>query len=330
MELYKGYSNAYNHTIKIILGQEVDDLMGKIVVMGSLNMDMVLTTERLPRIGETIHGEHIYYMMGGKGANQAVAASRMGIPTALIGCVGNDTFGEKMRKHLAEENEHLDVSSVTTVDGVFTGIATVFKTNKDNAIVVIPGANDCCDQAVVDEHLDVIKQADVLLVQLETPLDTVAYALKKAKALGLKTILNPAPYKALSSEMLAYADYLTPNETEFESLTGRKFDSPEQLEAAMLAWSNDHAGVNLIVTRGSKGSSYVAHGAVHTVPSIQVEVVDTTGAGDTFNGILAYAIAENKPLGDAVKLAGIGASLSITGLGAQTGMPSLEKIQPYL
>lgn len=291
-------------------------------------MDMVLTTERLPLIGETIHGEHIHYMMGGKGANQAVAASRMGIPTALIGCVGNDTFGEKMLKHLSEEN--LDISSVRTVEGIFTGIATVFKTNRDNAIVVIPGANDFCDQSVVDEHMDVIKQAEVLLVQLETPLATVEYALKQAKALGLKTILNPAPYKDLSPELLEFVDYLTPNETEFESLVGKKFHSPEELESEMLQWRNIYNGLNLIVTRGANGATYIENGEIHTIPSMKVEVVDTTGAGDTFNGILACAIAENKSLGEAVKMAGIGASLSITGLGAQTGMPTREKLQQYL
>lgn len=301
--------------------------MKKIVVLGSLNVDMVLTTERLPLIGETIHGEHIHYMVGGKGANQAVAASRMGISTSLVGCVGNDTFGEKILKHLSEEN--LDVTSVRKEDSTFTGIATVFKTKQDNAIVVIPGANDFFGKKVVDEHLDVIRQADVMLVQLEIPMETVAYALQKGKEFGLVTILNPAPYKDLSPELLAYVDYLTPNETEFESLIGRKFTSSRELEAAMLQWSSNHQ-VNLVVTRGSEGSSYIEHGEVHTVPCIEVEVVDTTGAGDTFNGILAYAIAENIPLKEAVTMAGIGASLSITALGAQTGMPTLEKLKSYM
>lgn len=301
--------------------------MKKIVVLGSLNVDMVLTTERLPLIGETIHGEHIHYMVGGKGANQAVAASRMGIATSLVGCVGNDTFGEKILKHLSEE--HLDVSSVKKEDSTFTGIATVFKTKQDNAIVVIPGANDCFSKRVVDEHIDVIQQADVLLIQLEIPLETVAYALQKAKAFGLITILNPAPYKDLAPQILEYVDYLTPNETEFESLIGKKFETPEELDLEMLRWSNAHK-VNLIVTRGSRGSSYIENGKVHTVPCINVDVVDTTGAGDTFNGILAFAIAENKPLQEAVTMAGIGASLSITVLGAQTGMPTLEKLKQYI
>lgn len=290
-------------------------------------MDMVLTTDRLPVIGETIHGEYIHYMMGGKGANQAVAASRLGISTSLIGCVGNDTFGEKILKHLSEEK--LDVSSVRKEDNIFTGIATVFKTNRDNAIVVIPGANDCCDRRVVDENIDKIKQADVLLTQLEVPMETVKYALKKAKEFGVQTILNPAPYKDLPTELLEYVDFLTPNETEFESMVGSKFENSEELEKEMLQWSNRNQ-LNLIVTRGSRGSSYIEDGKVLTVPCIKVDVVDTTGAGDTFNGILAYAMAEKMELREAVTMAGIGASLSITALGAQTGMPSIQKLKQYL
>ena len=297
--------------------------MKKIVVLGSLNIDMVLTTDRLPMIGETIHGNYIHYMMGGKGANQAVAASRMGIQTSLIGCVGHDTFGEKIIKHLSTEN--INLSSVKTVEGVFTGIATVFKTSTDNAIVVIPGANDCCDKQVVDENIDIIKQADILLTQLEIPMETVKYALEKAKEFGIKTILNPAPYKAIPSQLLKFIDYLTPNQTEFESMVGKTFSSKAELENEMVQWSQKH-NVKLIVTRGSEGSSYIEEGKVYNVPCMDVDVVDTTGAGDTFNGILAYAIAQDKSLEEAVKMAGTGASLSITALGAQTGMPSIEAL----
>jgi ribokinase len=298
-----------------------------IVVLGSINIDMVLTTQRLPIIGETIHGEHIDYMMGGKGANQAVAASRMGIRTALIGRVGNDTFGEKILQHLS--NENINITSIDKEDSTFTGIASVFKTNQDNAIVVIPGANDYCDKRAVDENIELIKQADVLLTQLEIPIDTVGYALKAAKEYSVTTVLNPAPYKELSDGLFEYIDYLTPNETEFESMAGRKFENSVDLEAEMLKWSNKH-NANLIVTRGSNGSSYVEGGEVLTVPCMEVEVVDTTGAGDTFNGILAYAIANKMKIGEAVRMAGIGASLSITALGAQSGMPNLERLQAYL
>ncbi|MEH7251414.1 ribokinase [Neobacillus niacini] len=301
--------------------------MKKIVVLGSLNMDMVLTTERLPVIGETIHGDHIHYMMGGKGSNQAVAASRMGISTSLIGCVGNDTFGEKILKHLSEEK--LDISSVKSEKNIFTGIATVFKTKSDNAIVVIPGANECCDQRVVEENIEMINQADVLLTQLEIPMETVTFALKKAKEFGVQTIVNPAPYKELPTELFEFIDYITPNETEFESMVGRTIENPEHLEIEMLAWSKKY-NVNLIVTRGSRGSSYIENGKVHTVPCIHVDVVDTTGAGDTFNGILAYAIAEEMKLQEAIMMAGAGASLSTTALGAQSGMPSIEELKRFL
>ena len=301
--------------------------MKKIVVLGSLNMDMVVTTERLPVIGETIHGEHIHYMMGGKGANQAVAASRMGISTSLIGSVGNDTFGEKILKNLSEEN--IDLSTINTEKNTFTGIATVFNTNSDNAIVVIPGANEFCEKHSVDQHIDKIKPADVFLTQLETPMETVEYALKKAKEFGVKTILNPAPFKELPKGVIDHLDYCTPNESEFESMVGRKFDNSDDFEAGMLEWSKQH-DVNLIVTRGSLGSSYVENGNVYTVPSMKVDVVDTTGAGDTFNGILAYAIAEGLDLQEAVKMAGKGASLSITAFGAQGGMPTIDTLKKYM
>jgi len=299
----------------------------KIVVLGSLNIDMVMTAQRLPVIGETVHGDHIQYMMGGKGLNQAVAASRMDISTSIIGCVGDDSFGEQIKTGLAKEK--LDTSSIIRKEGNFTGTATVFITNNDNAIMVIAGANDICDISVVDEHIDLIKEADVLLTQLEIPMETVEYALQKAKKFGVKTILNPAPYKELAPRLFDYIDYLTPNETEFEGLIGKKFHSSEELEQKMFEWSNKH-NVHLIVTRGSTGSSYIEDGKVFTVPSIQVNVVDTTGAGDTFNGILAYGIAEGKNLRDAVRMAGIGVSLSVTALGAQSGMPSIDELEAYM
>lgn len=300
--------------------------MKKIVVLGSLNIDIVVTTERMPILGETIHGDQIHYMMGGKGANQAVAASRMGISTSLVGCVGNDTFGDKILEHLSKEA--LDISSIKREKNVFTGIATVFNIQNNNAIVVIPGSNDCCDKRVVEENIERIKQADVLLTQLEIPLETIEFALRIAKENGVKTILNPAPYKESASRLFKYLDYLTPNETEFESMIGRKIVDSEHLETEMLEWSKKN-NMKLIVTRGSQGSAFIDNGKVYTVPCLNVDVVDTTGAGDTFNGILAYAIAEENNLREAVTLAGIGASLSVTALGAQSGMPSIAEINKH-
>ncbi|AJS61457.1 ribokinase [Paenibacillus sp. IHBB 10380] len=290
-------------------------------------MDMVMTTERLPMIGETICSDQIHYMVGGKGSNQAVAASRMGIWTSLLGCVGNDAFGERIQKHLSKET--LDISSLNIEKDISTGIATVFKTKNINAIVVNPGANDCCDRRIVEENIEIIKQADVLLTQLEIPIETVDYALKKAKEFGVTTILNPAPYKEIPTGLIEYIDYLTPNDTEFESMMNGELGSSGDLETDILEWSKQN-NVKLIVTRGSQGSSYVENGQVTTVPCMNVDVMDTTGAGDTFNGIFAYAIAEKMELRDAVRMAGIGASLSITALGAQSGMPSIKELNKFL
>ncbi|MEK5400151.1 ribokinase [Paenibacillus sp. FSL K6-2859] len=301
--------------------------MKKIVVLGSLNMDMVMTTERLPMIGETICSDQIHYMVGGKGSNQAVAVSRMGISTSLLGCVGNDAFGERIQKHLSRET--LDISSLNIIEDTPTGIATVFKTKNNNAIVVNSGANDCCDRRIVEENIEIIKQADVLLAQLEIPIETVEYALQKAKEFGVTTILNPAPYKEIPIGLIEYVDYITPNDTEFESMMSGELGSSGDLETDMLEWSKQNS-VKLIVTRSSQGSSYVENGQVTTIPCINVDVVDTTGAGDTFNGILAYAIAEKMELRDAVRIAGIGASLSIRALGAQSGMPSIKELKKYL
>ncbi|MGG1636130.1 ribokinase [Paenibacillus sp. NRS-1760] len=301
--------------------------MKKIVVLGSLNMDMFMTTERLPMIGETICSDQLHYMVGGKGSNQAVAASRMGIYTSLLGCIGNDAFGEKIQKHLSKES--LDISSLNIEKDISTGIATVFKTKNNNAIVVNPGANNYCDLQTVEQNIQIIKQADVLLTQLEIPIETVEYALQKAKEFGVTTILNPAPYKEIPTGLLQYIDYLTPNDTEFESMMNGELESSGDLETDMLEWSMRN-NVKLIVTRGSQGSSFVENGQMTTVPCSSVDVVDTTGAGDTFNGIFAYAIAEKKELRDAVRMAVIGATLSVTAFGAQRGMPSLKELEKYL
>lgn len=301
--------------------------MKKIVVVGSLNMDLVMTVDRVPKTGETIKGNNMSYFIGGKGANQAVATSRLKDDVKMIGCVGNDTFGEKILKHLKEDG--VDIENVRTDDCAFTGLATIYKTPEDNSIVVIPGANDFCDVELIKGYEDVIKDADVLVTQLEIPMETVDYALKIAKKHGVKTILNPAPVKVLSKELLENADFITPNETEFEIICGKTFESGSELEENMVKWQ-EHNNCQIIVTRGKDGSSYVCDGEVVTVPAIKVDAVDTTGAGDTFNGALAHCVANGFTVKDSIRFAGISASLSVRKLGAQSGMPTLEEVNEYL
>lgn len=300
--------------------------MKKLVVVGSLNMDLVMEVERMPKVGETIKGNKMSYFIGGKGSNQAVAASRLEDNVKIIGCVGKDTFGEKILKHLKEDG--VNVESVREDNCAFTGLATIFKTPEDNSIVVIPGANDFCDIDLIKTYEDVIKDADVVITQLEIPMETVEYALKIAKKHGVKTILNPAPVKTLSKEIINNVDFITPNETEFEIICGQSFNNGEELEESMVKWQEDNS-CNLIVTRGKHGSSYVKDGKVITIDAIEVKVVDTTGAGDTFNGAFAHCIANEFKIEEAVRFAGIAASLSVRKLGAQSGMPTLKEVNEY-
>lgn len=295
-----------------------------VIVLGSLNMDIVMKTNQLPIIGQTLLGEDVDYFIGGKGANQAVAASRVNDATTLIGTVGNDAFADKILTTLNQESLTLQV---TKENNHATGIAAIFKLPQDNAIVVLPGANATC---TIDETLVQQWQAtDTFLTQLEIPLATVATGLKLAKQSGLTTILNPAPFHVDCLELLPDTDIITPNETEFAQMIGKEFTSDKALEAAMLAWSKQHA-TRLLVTRGKQGTSFVENNSVTTIPALAVTVVDTTGAGDTFNGLLAAELAEQKSFADAVRFATIGASLSVQQLGAQSGMPTREAIHSYM
>lgn len=293
--------------------------MGKIAVLGSVNMDIVITTGRMPKVGETIIGDQIDYFVGGKGANQAVAAARFGGKTTFLGKIGQDTFGEKVYQHLSEEQ--LDVRSVAQEKNIFTGIASIFKLPQDNCITVISGANELVDREYVDQVAHQIIESDVLLVQIEIPVETLQYALQLAKENGVTTLLNPAPYHDIVGELLPNVDILTPNETEFAALIGKELIPEAEMEETILAWQQTHA-TRLIVTRGSQGVSFVESDKLVTVPSSKVPVIDTTGAGDTFNGILAAALSEGMSFKEAVILANRGAGLSVQKLGAQTGMPT--------
>ncbi|MBU5592624.1 ribokinase [Clostridium sp. MSJ-4] len=301
--------------------------MSNVLVIGSLNFDLSMQVNRLPKIGETIHGRSIDYFIGGKGANQAVAASRIINDVSLIGCLGNDTFGEKIKKHL--KNENLNINNIETVSYTFTGMASIFKTEFDNAIVVIPGANDWVSETFIDKYEEQIKNAKVLLLQLEIPISSVLHIIKIAKKYKTTVILNPAPYHDLSDEIINNVDFITPNDSEFSDLCGSHFDYSE-IETQMLDWQSKHPNTQLIVTRGSQGVSFVRNNTIVTVKAFKATVVDTTGAGDTFNGILAAKISQNTTLDEAITWANAGASLSVQKFGAQTGMPTYEEVNKLI
>ena len=302
--------------------------MKNVVVVGSLNMDLVMEVQRIPKIGETIKGEKMSYLIGGKGSNQAVSACRLGSKVSMIGCVGQDEFGDKMLNHLKEEG--INIEGIKRRKDTFTGIATIFVTENDNSIVVIPGANDFCDKELIDKNIETIKSADILITQLEIPIETVSYALKVAKENGVKTILNPAPASEISKEILSNVDFITPNETEFEIISGKTFKNGNELKKEMIEWQSINSSTRLIVTRGKDGSSYVDGYEVQTIKTIKVDVKDTTGAGDTFNGALAYGLINEISVREAVNFAGTAASLSVTKLGAQAGMPRFEEVNKIL
>jgi ribokinase len=290
----------------------------KITVIGSINMDLVTCTNRVPVMGETVLGESFHTIPGGKGANQAVAAARLGADTCLIGCIGNDLFGQDLLAHLKKQGINTDY--VEPVTHSTTGTASITISNGDNHIIVVPGANYAVTPEFVAKHEQVIAESDILMLQLEIPLDSVEKAVEIANKHHVKVILNPAPIQPLSKELLKKIDYLTPNEYEQQLL----FESNEWTEI-----EREEMISKCIITKGSKGIVFYSNGEKE-IPSYKVDVVDTTGAGDSFNGALAYSLSHGASLEDACQFANAVAALSVTKLGAQGGMPTLEEVQTFL
>ncbi len=289
-------------------------------------MDIVVETERTPDMGETILGNKVHFVPGGKGANQAVAAARLGAHTTLIGAVGEDEFGAKLLASLGENQ--VNIGAVKMVKGVSTGVALIVIANRDNQIIVVPGANLLCLADDLDQHESFIQQADVVLLQLEIPLETVCAAAEIAKRHGKKVILNPAPARELPRDLLKHVDVITPNRSELGLLTGYPIKDNE-LEKAMQSLL-DLGPQTVITTLGSKGAAYLARGGdLQMVPSYKVPVVDSTGAGDAFNAGVAYALSSGMELKDAVLFASKVSALAVTKLGAQAGMPSREEVEAF-
>lgn len=299
----------------------------KVTVIGSVNMDIVIEADRLPKQGETILGEKVHFIPGGKGANQAVAAARLGAKTMMIGALGADAFGQSLRDSLAQEQ--VDLSGVKQTDDVHSGIASIMLTQQDNRIIVVPGANHQCLVEDVVQHQSLIEAADIVLLQFEIPIPTVERAIHLAKEKQKLVLLNPAPAHKISAESLALVDYITPNRSELHFLTEKQVDHDQELEAAMNLLL-DQGPKHVITTLGSEGAAFMAQDRkLHKVPGYQVPVVDTTGAGDCFNAAFAFAIAQERTLTDAVAFAIKASALKVTKLGAQTGMPYLEEVQHF-
>lgn len=299
----------------------------KVVVVGSLNMDIVIESQRFPQVGETIMGQTVHFIPGGKGANQAIALSRLGAETTMIGTVGKDDFGAALIHSLEISGIKSDTVKIMTNQP--TGIASILLAEGDNHIVVVPGANAFCTVDDVYRYEEAMKEADVLLLQLEIPLETVCAAAKLAKKHHKMVILNPAPAQSLPSDLLKNIDLITPNRSELSLLTGIEINSEDQLETAAKVLL-EMGPECTVVTLGAQGSAFLTkQNGWELVESFSVPVVDTTGAGDAFNAGLAFALAKSMDITDAVTFASKVSALAVTKLGAQAGMPTLEEVEKY-
>jgi ribokinase len=301
-------------------------MQAKVVIVGSLNMDLVTRAPRLPRAGETLTGQSFVTVPGGKGANQAVAAARLGASVAMVGCVGDDAYGEQLRAALLAEG--IDCQAVTRVAGESTGVALiVVDDSSQNAIVIVAGGNGHVTASVVDSFDALLSQAEVIICQLEVPLDTVGHVLKRGHELGKTVILNPAPATGpLPAEWFAWIDYLIPNESEASALTGLPVDSTASADAAASALLA--AGVSkVIVTLGEQGALFASKTRSEHFPAPKVQPVDTTAAGDTFVGGFAAALADGKSESEAIRFGQVAAALSVTRSGAQPSIPTFAEVQ---
>lgn len=300
----------------------------KVVVVGSLNMDLVTRASRLPRAGETLIGQSFSTVPGGKGANQAVASARLGAEVAMIGCIGSDAYGVQLRDALLAEG--IDCQAVSRVDGSSGVALIVVDDSSQNAIVIVAGSNGELTPASLQAADAVLQAADVIVCQLEVPLETVGYALKRGRELGKTVILNPAPASGpLPAQWYASIDYLIPNESEATALSGVAVDS---LDSAKLAAAQliKAGAAKVIITLGAQGALFSDGNRFEHLAAPNVKAVDTTAAGDTFVGGFAAALAHGKSEAEAIRFGQVAAALSVTRAGAQPSIPTLHDVQGFV
>ena len=301
---------------------------GKLVVLGSINADHILNINHFPQPGETVIGKQYTVAFGGKGANQAVAAGRAGADISFIACVGDDDIGERVRQQLASDN--IDTSPVEAIADTTTGVALIFvNAEGENVIGIDAGANKAVTPDYLNRYQQNIVDASALLMQLESPLETVIAAAKLAKQHNTQVILNPAPACELPDELLSLVDMITPNETEAERLTGIQVNNNDDAQRAAKAL-HDKGIETVIITLGSKGVWLSQQGEGKQVSGFRVKAVDTIAAGDTFNGALVTALLEGAAMDKAVRFAHAAAAIAVTRPGAQPSVPWRNEIDDFL
>ncbi|GAA0449714.1 ribokinase [Alkalibacillus silvisoli] len=289
-----------------------------ITVIGSINMDLVTESDQFPNKGETILGQSFSMIPGGKGANQAVAASKLGADVNLIGCVGTDAFSQTLSDHF--KSQGINTNYIEEISDQPTGTAAITIAENDNHIIAVPGANYSVTPELVEKYEDVIAASETIILQFEIPIASVEKAIEIAHRHEVRVILNPAPIQPISRSVMEKVDYITPNEHELTLLLDdeeKKSFYEQNLE-------------KFIVTHGSKGVLYYKEGEEHLVPAFSVDVVDTTGAGDSFNGALAVALTNGETLEESLRFGNAVGALSVSKLGAQTGMPILSEVRRFL
>jgi ribokinase len=303
-------------------------MTAQVIVVGSLNMDLVTRAPRIPQPGETIIGSGFHTLPGGKGANQAVAAARLGARVSMIGRVGNDAFGGLLLDNLAAAG--VDHRHVISDSEAATGVALIVVDDAgQNSIVVASGANARLSPEDVEAGAGAIAAADVLLLQLESPMETVMRAAQIGRACGVTVVLNPAPARPLPDELLSLIDVLVPNESETALLAGMDVENQSDAEKAAAALLSMGVGT-VILTLGSRGALLAQEAGVDVFPAFEVTPVDTTAAGDAFMGGFAVALAEGRPLAEAVRWGNAAGALATTKLGAQPSLPTREMLEAML
>lgn len=300
----------------------------KIAVVGSSNTDLVAKAPRLPLPGETVIGDKFIIAPGGKGANQAVAMARLGGDVTFVAKLGMDDFGDQAIDNFRKDN--INTNFIFRTSKSPSGVALIFVDDSgENVIVAVQGANAELLPVDVEKARSAIEYSDILVLQLEIPLETVSYAISIAKSKDIPVVLNPAPGKKLDHDLIKHIDYLTPNETETEILTSMKvFDDNTAKEAGLKLL--EFGPRNVIITMGKRGAMLVNEEGCKLIPGFKVEAVDATAAGDAFNGGLAFAIASKSSIKDAVRFANAVAALSVTKMGAQPSMPFKSEVDRFL